>query len=198
MPFAPLDSDPVTGKQLHTDTSQDTGDNPYPGTENLPFQVEDIAQDELAMVHDFISTPEQAEPVLTQGTMDPHLKGKGIVDPQPVSTPEYFVSFPEDLLKEKSGHELSISGTEGMAMEESFWSTGFGASAGMPSSTTELWSTINSFDEPELVALSDVWDIGSLQPAESSGIGIRPDEESPLIENQDTQHGDNSSNKRDQ
>ncbi|KAK4392098.1 Heat stress transcription factor A-3 [Sesamum angolense] len=38
--------------------------------------VEDIAQDELAMVHDFISTPEQAEPVLTLGTIDPHLKGK--------------------------------------------------------------------------------------------------------------------------
>ncbi|KAL0426505.1 UNVERIFIED_CONTAM: Heat stress transcription factor A-3 [Sesamum latifolium] len=195
MPFAPLDSDPVTGKQLHTETSQYTGDNPDFGTENLPFQVEDIAQDELAMVHDFISTPEQAEPVPSLGTMDPHLKGKGIVDPQPVSTPEYFVSFPEDLLKEKSGHELSISGTEGMAMEESFWSTGF---AGMSSSTTELWSTINSFGEPELVALSDVWDIGSLRPAESLGIGIRPDEESPLVENQDTQRGDDSSNKRDQ
>ncbi|KAL2229332.1 UNVERIFIED_CONTAM: Heat stress transcription factor A-3 [Sesamum indicum] len=198
MPFAPLDSVPVTGKQLDIHTSQDTGDNPDFGTENLHFQVEDIAQDELAMLHDFISTPEQAEPVPTLATIDPHLKGKGIVDPQPVSMPEYFVSFPEDLMKEKSGHELSISGIEGMVMEDSFWGTGFGASAGMSSSTTELWSTINSFDEPELGALSDVWDIGSLRPAESSGIGIRPDEESPSIENQDTQHRDDSSNKRDQ
>ncbi|KAK4392099.1 Heat stress transcription factor A-3 [Sesamum angolense] len=140
--------------------------------------VEDIAQDELAMVHDFISTPEQAEPVLTLGTIDPHLKGKGIVDTRSVFTPEYFVSIPENLVKEKSGRELSISGTEGTAMEESFWGTGFGVGAGMSSSTTELWNTINSFDEPELVALSDVWDIGSLGPAGSSGIGIRPDEES--------------------
>ncbi|KAL0336980.1 UNVERIFIED_CONTAM: Heat stress transcription factor A-3 [Sesamum calycinum] len=197
MPFAHLDSDPVTGKQLHIHTSQDTGDNLDFGTENLPFQVEDIAQDELAMVHDFISTPEQAEPVLTLGTIDPHLKGKGIVDPQSVSMPEYLVSIPENLVKEKSGRELSISGTEGTAMEESFWGTGFGVSAGMSSSTTELWSTINSFDEPELVALSDVWDIGSLGPAGSSGIGIRPDERSPLIENKDTQCRDDNSNKRD-
>lgn len=173
--------DPSTAKQLAGLPLQDMAHNPVFGTENVPFQVEDTSLSEYAMMHEFLSGPEQAEAVPTLGISDLLLKGKGVAGPPPQPTPEYFVSFPEDLVKEKTGPEFSITGTQSMGLEEGVWSMGFGSSAGM-SSSTELWGNVNSYDMPELGGLSDVWDIGSLQRAGGSGIDKWLNEDSPFNE----------------
>ncbi|KAI3447500.1 hypothetical protein Pfo_004165 [Paulownia fortunei] len=67
LPSVTLDSDPVMVKQLPGYSLQDMGDNPVFGTEHVPFQAEDIAPDELAMMHEFLGTPEQANAVPTRG-----------------------------------------------------------------------------------------------------------------------------------
>lgn len=194
-----LPSDPLKAKQLPGLPLQDMGHDPVFGTENMPFQVKDISRNELAMVHEFLGTPEQAEAVPTLGTIiDPLCKGKGAVDPPSQSAPEYFISFPDDLVKEKSSREFSISGAESMASDEGIWSMGFEAGAGM-SSCTELWGNISNYEVPELGGLSDIWDIGSLRPAGGSGIEKWPDEDSPFneLENQEGQPRDDSSKRLD-
>ncbi|KAK6126308.1 hypothetical protein DH2020_039953 [Rehmannia glutinosa] len=167
MPSVTLDSDPITTKQLPDLPFLDMGDNLVLGTEDVPFQVEDFARDHFGAPR----------------AVDPLLKGKGVVSPpQPQSTPDYFISFPEDVMKEKSDLEVKISGSESMALEEGIWSMGFEGGIGMSSSTTELWSNVSNYDMEELGGLSDVWDIGLMQPAGSSGVGNWPDEDSPFNE----------------
>lgn len=165
--------DPFTPKQL---SSKDMmGD--------VPFEVEDTSLSEYAMMDEFLNGPEPDEAVL---------KGKGVV-----AGPEYFISFPEDSVKEKTTPEFSIS--ESVAMEEGLWSAGFGASAGM-SSSTELWGNVSSYDVPELEGLSDVWNIDSLQRAGSSGIDKWLNQDSPFSEldkQEGQQHRDDSSKKLD-
>ncbi|KAI3471979.1 hypothetical protein Pfo_028667 [Paulownia fortunei] len=182
MPSVTADSDPVTFKQLPGHPLQDMGDSPLFGAEHVPFQVDDVAQDELAMVHELLHTPVEAESVPTLGTIDPLLEGKGVTSTQPQSINEYFISSPEDLVMENSIPEFSIAGTESMATE-AVWSMGFEAGAGMSSSITEPWGNLSNYDVPELgvsSGLSDIWDIGSLQPAGSSGIERWLDEDSPF------------------
>ncbi|KAK6126288.1 hypothetical protein DH2020_039993 [Rehmannia glutinosa] len=165
MPSITLDSDPITTKQLPDLPFLDMGDNLVLGTEDVPFQVEDFARDHLGAPR----------------AVDLLHKGKGVVSPpQPQSTPDYFISFPEDVMKEKSDLEVKISGSESMALEEGIWSMGFEGGIGMSSSTTELWSNVSNYDMQELGGLSDVWDIGLMQPAGSSGVGNWPDEDSPF------------------
>lgn len=164
--------DPFTPKQL---PSRDMiGD--------VPFEVEATSLSEYAMMDEFLSGPEPGEAAR---------KGKGVV-----AGPEYFISFPEDLVKEKTTPEFSISGTQSMAMEEGLWSAGFGASAGM-SSSIDLWGNVSSYDVPEL---SDGWNIGTLQRAGSSGIENWLNQDSPFSEldkQEGQQHRDDSSNKLD-
>lgn len=171
--------DPFTAKQLAGLPLQDMAHNPVFGTENVPFQVEDS---ENAMMHEFLPGAEQAEAVPTLGISDPLLKGKGAVGLPPQPTPEYFIAFPEDLVKEKTGPEFSIEGTQSMGLEEGVWSMGFGSSA------AGLWGSVNSYDVPELGGLSDVWDIGSLQRAGGSGIDKWLNEDS-LFNELDKQEG---------
>ncbi|PIM98664.1 hypothetical protein CDL12_28855 [Handroanthus impetiginosus] len=171
-----MDTDRVPDKELPSYPLQDTGDNPAFGPENVPFQVEDNAQDEL-MVHELLGAPEQAEAGPSIGTFDPHLKGKGAADTQPQLTPDYFSSFPEDLAKEMSVQEFPLPGTESIATEEAICSMGFGAGAVMSSSDTELWSNVSNYCMPELGGSLDVWDIWL---GGSSGIERWPDADSPF------------------
>lgn len=190
VPSVNLNSDPVIVGTLPGHPLQEIGENPGFGIEDVPFQVEDIAQDESdAMLREFLRSPEQAEAAPALGSTGPHLKGKAIVSPPP----EYFISFPEDLVKEKKAPEFSISRAESMAIEDGIWSMGFEAGAGMPSSTTELWSDVSNYDVPEIGGLSDFWDIGPLQSAGSSSIEKWPDE----VENKEGQHIAGSSEKMD-
>ncbi|KAK4396473.1 Heat stress transcription factor A-3 [Sesamum angolense] len=170
-PSAIPDSVPPALKQLPVISSQNIGDSPLFGAVNVASQVED----ELAMVHEFLRTQEQAQ------SMDPVLTGKSSTTTQPQSRNEYFVSFPEDFLMENSFPEFSIAGNGNTAMED-VWNTGFGPGAGISGSTTKLWSNLGNYDVPELGidgGLSDICGIGSLQQAGSSGIGGWMDDDSP-------------------
>ncbi|KAH6837783.1 hypothetical protein C2S53_007603 [Perilla frutescens var. hirtella] len=191
--------DPLMAEQLPCAPLQDMADNIVCGTESVPFQVEDTSLSEYAMMHKLLGSPEQGEAVPTLGTSDLLLKGKGVAGPPPQLTPEYFSSFPEDLVKEKIGPDFSMAGTQSMALEEEgLWSTGFGASAGM-SSSTGLWGNVGSYDVPDLSGLSDVWDIGSLQRTGSLGIDKWLNEDSPLsgLDKQQGQPRDDASKKLD-
>lgn len=184
---------PVMVKQLPDYPFQDMGDRPVFGTEHV--QVEDTTEDGLTKAREFLSSPDQAEAVSILRTIDPYIKGKDVLGPQLPSTSEYFISFPDEMVKEKSVPELSISEAERMATEEGIWSMGFETGAGMSSSVAELWDNMSTYDVPELGSLSDDWDIGSLQPARNSGIEKRPDDDSPVKEsqNQEGQPRDDSS-----
>ncbi|KAL1541365.1 Heat Stress Transcription Factor [Salvia divinorum] len=164
--------DPFMPKQLSRSPMQDMmGD--------VPFEIDDTSLSEYARMYELLSDPDPSEAVL---------KGKGIV-----AGPDYFISFPEDFVEEKTTPEFSTAETQTMAVEEGLWSTGFGASAGM-SSSTELWG--NSYDMPEI---SDVWNIGSLQRAGSSGIDKWLNQDSPFseLDNEGQQNRDDYSKKLD-
>ncbi|KAL3839764.1 hypothetical protein ACJIZ3_024355 [Penstemon smallii] len=122
----------------------------------------DIGENDLAMVHEFLDTP---EPDATE----PLLKRRGLSSPRPHTTNESSVSFPEDLVMEKGVSEFPIPRTECVIAEDD-WSMDFETSAGMSNSPVELWGNHNhnsSYDDvPELSLgdeLSDICDIGFLQ-----------------------------------
>ncbi|KAG6401583.1 hypothetical protein SASPL_138444 [Salvia splendens] len=146
---------------------------------DVPFGIDDTSLSEYARMDEFLSDPEPSEAVF---------KGKGVV-----AGPEYFMSFPEDFVEEKKIPEFSSAETQSMAVEEGLWSTGFGASAGM-SSSTELWGNVSSYGTPEI---SDVWNIGSLQRAGSSGIDKWLNQDSPFseLDNEGQQNRDDYSKK---
>ncbi|KAG6403809.1 hypothetical protein SASPL_136041 [Salvia splendens] len=148
---------------------------------DVPFGIDDTSLSEYARMDEFLSEPESSEAVL---------KGKGVV-----AGAEYFMTFPEDFVEEKTPPEFSTAETQTMAVEEGLWSTGFGASAGM-SSSTELWGNVSSHDTPEI---SDVWNIGSLQRAGSWGIDKWLNQDSPFseLDNEGQQNRDDYSKKLD-
>ncbi|KAL8036318.1 hypothetical protein ABFX02_12G150700 [Erythranthe guttata] len=108
--------------------SEPIGENKVSGTKDVSFEVEDFAQDH-------------------------YLKGKAVLGPLPESMPEYFISFPDDVAKEKAA---AASMTE---VEDAIWSKGFESGAGIGSSTNEFWSDVGNYSVPELGRFSDVWDI---------------------------------------
>ncbi|KAI9154407.1 hypothetical protein LWI28_025956 [Acer negundo] len=161
------------------DSTVDPDCNPVPFEQSpdylldgMPFQFGDTASaelavsDELAMAQEFIKAPEQ----LGEGTSsleggDPLLKGKNVTSPQQEVSPEYFVSSPEDSVKEKH----ILHGIE--FKQEDIWSMGFDSGAGISNSSNELLSNLANFDVLELgmsSGLSDIWDITSLQAAGGS------------------------------
>ncbi|KAL2502651.1 Heat stress transcription factor A-3 [Forsythia ovata] len=196
------DFNPDSVKQLPDYPSQNTGENRASGAESVPFQVENTDLDELALVHEFLQSPEQAGGVSSLSTLDPFIKGKDVMNLEKQVTPEYVVSFPEDLAREKNFLEISSPVIGSMVKEEDEWNLGFEASAGMSSSTNELWGNLSNYYMPELgvsSGISDIWDIASLQPGGISGIETWPDEDSPLneLENQAGQPRDDISKKMD-
>jgi len=160
------------------------------GAENIP-----LPSDELAVVQGFTNTPEQVgEGSSRLGSED--LKGKNFMSPQEEVNPKYLVSFPEEIAKEKAFSELS-PGIESIIKQEDTWSMGFDPSTAMPSSSSELWGSLINYEVPELEVtsgLSDIWDLGSLQVAEGSGIDKWTTEEP---ESQDGQPKDDISENRD-
>ncbi|EYU38612.1 hypothetical protein MIMGU_mgv1a009189mg [Erythranthe guttata] len=97
--------------------SEPIGENKVSGTKDVSFEVEDFAQDH-------------------------YLKGKAVLGPLPESMPEYFISFPDDVAKEKAA---AASMTE---VEDAIWSKGFESGAGIGSSTNEFWSDVDVWDIP--------------------------------------------------
>lgn len=183
---------------LHTEQSPDYHSQGMSGKlsideESMQFQFDKaasdelIVSDELAVLQGLGKKTVQAEGASNMQIQDPAFKGKSVLSPQQVVNPEYYVSFPEDLVKEKSFPELSSPGFESMIKQEDIWSMGFAANAGMSSCGNELWGNPVSFDEPELgvtEGLLDVWDLGSLQAAGGSVIDKWPADESPFNESE--------------
>lgn len=186
IPSAAPDLYPVPVEQ-----SEDYFSQGMVGAESIP-----LPSDELAVVQEgFTKTPDQVGEGLSRlGTED--LKGKNLMSPQEEVNPIDFVSFPEEITKEKAFSELSPE-IESIIKQEDIWSMGFDASTTMPSSSRELWCNPINYEVPELgvtSGLSDIWDLGSLQVAEGSGIDKWTADEP---ESQDGQPKDDISKNRD-
>ncbi|XP_022743954.1 uncharacterized protein LOC111294912 [Durio zibethinus] len=149
-----------------------------------------VVSDELAAAHGFLGTPELVREVTSGlGSKDPNFKWKNVMGSEQVVNPGYFVSFPEDVVKQKSTQEFSSSIAESISKQEDIRSMGFDATAGVFSFSNELWGNLKSYGIPELGVtggLSDVWYLGFLQATEDSGTDKWPAEESPY-DNPDTQ-----------
>ncbi|XP_038697399.1 heat stress transcription factor A-3-like isoform X2 [Tripterygium wilfordii] len=149
------------------------------GVESIPYQIENVESDELAMPGElqvpkgFMRTPEPfKEGTSSFGTEDPHFKGKNVMSTEQEFSPEYFPEF-------------SSPGTESIIKQEDVWSMGFHTSAGMSSSSTELWSNLVSYDTPELgltSELTDIWNLGPIQAAGGAAIEKWPAVENPFNE----------------
>ncbi|KAJ0028489.1 hypothetical protein Pint_35875 [Pistacia integerrima] len=145
------------------------------GTESMPFHFENVrpldfaVSDKLAVEQGFTKAPEQlGEETLRLGSVDPSAKGKSVMSPQQEVSPEYFLSFPENLEKGKNIPEYSSPGMESIIKQEDIWSMGFDVTSGMSSSSNELLGNLANCDMPELgmlSGLSDIWDLNSLQAA---------------------------------
>ncbi|XAR69702.1 hypothetical protein NMG60_11001402 [Bertholletia excelsa] len=177
---------PAAARSIPDFLLQDTSGNLDLGTEASPFQLENIALEGLSVSDELLKTPVHiGEGVSCSGAEDPCFKGKNVVRPRPEAVPEYFVSFPKDLAKEKNFPEFLSPETESMIKQEDTWSIGFEAGAGISSSGNELWGNISNYVVPELglpSALSDVWDLGSLQQVGNSGAEKWPVDDSPFDE----------------
>lgn len=172
--------DSVAVEQLPEFPLQDSGKSLGLHSEYMPSQTEDNASDDFIMAHEPGRTSEQLP---SRGAEDPVLKGKNVVCPLSEAIPEYLVSFPEDLSKQKSVPEFSSLGIESIVKEEELWPMGFEVGTGMSSSSNELWSNISNYEIPELggsSGLSDIWNLGSPQGAGSSGVQNWQDDESPF------------------
>ncbi|KAK8553912.1 hypothetical protein V6N13_072840 [Hibiscus sabdariffa] len=98
------------------------------------------------------------------------LKGKNVIGSEQVVNPGYFISSPEDLLRQKSIPECSSPISESVSKQD-VWSMDFGATDGVPSSSNELWGNLETYDIPGLGVIggfSDVWDLEFLQATEDS------------------------------
>ncbi|KAF7148132.1 hypothetical protein RHSIM_Rhsim03G0081300 [Rhododendron simsii] len=162
-----------SSKEIPDFLFHDTVGNLGLGAESMPSQSESIAPEPTT------------EGPSGLGPEDPLFKGQSVVVPQEAILPEYFVSFPEDLGKEKNLAEFFSPGIEGMEKQEDIWSMGFEGGVGVSSSSDELWATIGNYDMPELgltSSLSDIWGSGFPQAGGSSAVEKLPGDESQFDE----------------
>ncbi|XP_015580500.2 heat stress transcription factor A-3 [Ricinus communis] len=155
----------------------------------MAFPIENVPLDEVAILDELvvaqgcIQNPAQyGEGASNMRTEDPQFKGKNIMNPQQEVGPEYFIAFPEDLVAEKDFPEFSSPAIDSIVKQEDVWNMEFDPQAYMPSSSQELWGNLVPYDVPELgssAGFSDIWGLGSLQAAGSSGIHKRPADENP-------------------
>ncbi|GAB4833478.1 Heat Stress Transcription Factor, variant 2 [Ancistrocladus abbreviatus] len=108
------------------------------GAESIPFQIDDVPSEEFMAAQELINIPGQvgiessssgAGPS-SSGLRDPLFKGKDVVGSQTESGPEYFVSFPKELKKEKNFPEFPSPGIENLLKQEEMLSMGFDLAAG--------------------------------------------------------------------
>ncbi|XP_060967644.1 heat stress transcription factor A-3 [Cannabis sativa] len=188
---------PLEGRDLNPfHMEQGIGEN----AENLPFQFEDFIPDELILSDDITAMQGLSEmpdqigegAASSMQTGDHFFKGKGILSPKQELNPDYYVSFPEDLMKEKSFPELSSTGMESIIKQEDIWSMGLDTGAGMSSGGSDLLlATPVSYEMPELPL--DIWDLGSLQVGGSELNKWSSADETPYIDphSQSSQPKDN-------
>lgn len=178
-------------------TSRSLGPSPLPieasmnsSTESVLLHFDTVRPEELQMSGETI--PKQGFGVMVPvgssnlGEGGPFFKGKSIAtESEQVPEPDYFVSFPEDLVDQRHFLEFP-EGVEGIVKQGDVWSMGLGVGPlGIPSSSSELLLNISPSDEPEsglAGAMSDMWDFGSLQMPAGSVADKWPDEETSFDE----------------
>ncbi|CAM8925286.1 unnamed protein product [Rhodiola kirilowii] len=145
-------------------------------TKNDVLVTELPTSKELAALEEFITTPEVTNEDFK--SRDSLFKGKGKVDDLDNFSPDYLVSFPEDMGKEKGIHGLSTSGTESSCKQEDAWCLGFDTNMVISSPNDGLWDNVADYNMPEFGArssFSDVWEFGSSHVAAGLEL-VLPDE----------------------
>ncbi|KAF5473613.1 hypothetical protein F2P56_010213 [Juglans regia] len=160
------------------------------GVESIPFGSDELVMPEdLPVLQGFNKTLKQVgEGSSRLGNQD--LKGENSKSSQEEANPEYFVSFPEEITKEKMISELS-PGIESIVKKEDIWSMGFDACTGMSVPSNELWGNPINYEVTDLEVtggLTDIWDLGFLQEIEGSGIDKWTIDESPSNEPESRDH----------
>ncbi|KAG6638012.1 hypothetical protein CIPAW_10G005300 [Carya illinoinensis] len=158
--------------------------------ESIPFGSDElIMPEDLPVLQGFNKTLEQVGEGLSRlGNQD--LKGKNIISSPEERNPEYVVSFPEEITKEKMISELS-PGIERIVKKEDIWSMGFDACASMSVPSNELWGNPINYEVTDLEVtggLTDIWDLGFLQEIEGSGIDQWTIDKSPSDEPKSRDH----------
>ncbi|MED6122719.1 hypothetical protein PIB30_042504 [Stylosanthes scabra] len=163
---------PASFEQSPQYLSQDLAREIYAGAENPTSGALHEAMPTLGIVGEGSSSYELEDPLS---------KGKNVFNPSQDVYSEYFVSFPDDLSKEREFPVFSPVGTEGIIKQEDVWDPTFNTSVAASSSGNELWGNPVSHVVPEFGGTSgvlDIWDIGS----GSLGIDEWPADESPTEE----------------
>ncbi|XP_025634986.1 heat stress transcription factor A-3-like isoform X2 [Arachis hypogaea] len=160
--------------------SQDLAREISVGAENLTLQLDKIMSDELGALHEAMPTPGiVGEGSSSYGLEDPLSEGKNAFNPSQDVLSEYFVSFPDELSREREFPVFPPVGTEGIIKQEDAWDPAFNASVAASSCGNELWGNPVNHGVPEFggtSGVSDIWDIGS----GSLGIDKWPADESPM------------------
>ncbi|KAK3006011.1 hypothetical protein RJ639_016607 [Escallonia herrerae] len=161
------DLNPYAGEEIPDSLSLDRKLTYTVDAESMPFQVANVTSDQLAVTHELSTTPapvsDRAASLVAE---DPILKGKDVVSSQLEATQGYFISFPEDLGKEKYLPEYSSFG------HGEVWSTSIETGAGTSNPNNELWDYLGNCDLPEYGVsggMSDNWNFVSPKAAEGSG-----------------------------
>ncbi|QHO26005.1 heat stress transcription factor A-3-like isoform X1 [Arachis hypogaea] len=171
---------PVSFEQSPQYLSQDLAREISVGAENLTLQLDKIMSDELGALHEAMPTPGiVGEGSSSYGLEDPLSEGKNAFNPSQDVLSEYFVSFPDELSREREFPVFPPVGTEGIIKQEDAWDPAFNASVAASSCGNELWGNPVNHGVPEFggtSGVSDIWDIGS----GSLGIDKWPADESPM------------------
>ena len=152
------------------------------GAQALPSQIGNVSMNELAAAREYrdIPGPVGAYPS-NYGIGDPFSKSTHATASTAEADSDYFVSFPEELTKERTFSEFS-SGIGNMIKQEGVWSTGFDLSNDISNSSPPLWGNVASYGLSEMGTscpneFSDVLHLSSLQVG-SSEVEIWPGDDS--------------------
>ncbi|XP_031395517.1 heat stress transcription factor A-3 [Punica granatum] len=168
------------------------------GTGGMLLQFDTVRPQELQMSGEllpgqgFAGMPVPAGPS-NLGEGDPFFKGKSVATgSEQVLMPEYFLSFPDELVDKRNFLEFP-EGVDGIAKQGEVWSMGFDVGpVGLPSSSSELWPNLSSSDVPEsglAGSLSDMWDLGSVQMPGGTDVDKWPAQE-PTFDEHDNSPGE--------
>ncbi|KAI3916623.1 hypothetical protein MKW98_026365 [Papaver atlanticum] len=161
--------EPVTDKHLTDNFLDDMVGKLELGATHKQVQVWNVASNEL--VQELVGASGQMRmEVLDVGSLGCQ-GGKEVLNGQPEVVGEPFVSFAEDLAKEKTFPDFMSPGVESIIKEEDIWSKGSEISFGLPTYTSDIWGDLANFDPQDLQVIgefSNLWD-QELEAAGGSG-----------------------------
>ncbi|PIA54758.1 hypothetical protein AQUCO_00900974v1 [Aquilegia coerulea] len=168
---------PTPDSQLSDNILQDVVGKSGLGVNDQNIMLTDGLQQEHVLVSDHMETGGSSLGSLGYG--DSFVKGKNVASPQLQVGTDCYVSFTEDLPKEKTFPDNMSLGVEGIAKQVGAWDMDFDVAAGFDTCSQDIWSNISNYEEQELISgLSDLWDMGSQHAAEDFGVGNWLDDDS--------------------